>query len=521
MSTRVKIFISYLIMGIVPLFLFIGVISIVALTSVASNPFLMSIYENHENIFKSINDLSRMEMLAQENPESLFDKDMLSGIDKSISDYHVGMILVNGENELYYASGILDEQGMVQKITAARFDETDMRERFDSEHFMSANYHRLEVDSRFLVLGRDLGNDSGTLYIAIETGPTKEVSDKVLKRFIYLLFVTTLGLILFMTFMVTRSMMHSLDMLKNGVRHISEGDLDFSIRTKKRDEVARVVMAFEEMRLRLKESIDAQVREDESRRELVANISHDLRTPVTAIKGYVEGLIDGMANTPEKMERYTKTILSKTIALDRMIDDLFLYSSLDVGKANYHFEAVSAAGFFRSLCNETRLDLEEKGFEVQCSFDIRPDTIVSIDRGMIQRLQHNLTENAVKYCRETDRRVVLSAVEQDGTVVCSTEDNGTGIQADALSNIFERFYRADAARTSTIGGTGLGLQISKRIVEDHGGRIWAESSYGEFTRISWTLPVMAEAGNEVLGSADPQVAGRNGAGPDGARSERQ
>jgi signal transduction histidine kinase len=513
MSTRVKIFISYLIMGIVPLIMFIGVFAFVSFRSIASNPFLMSLTENHENIFKSINDLSRLEILAQEDPESLFDTEMLSGIDKYISDYHVGIVLVNGQNKLYYASGILDEQGMVQKIMTARYDESDLIERFDEEHFLSANYHRLEVDNRFLVLGRDLGNGSGTLYIAVETGPTKEVSDTLLKRFVYMLFVSTLGLILFMTFMVTRSMMHSLDILKKGVSHISEGDLDFSIRTNKRDEVAQVVTAFEEMRLRLKESIDTQVREDESRRELVANISHDLRTPVTAIKGYVEGLIDGMANTPEKMEKYTRTILSKTIALDRMIDDLFLYSSLDVGKVNYHFEAVNAADFFMSLCNETRLDLEEKGFEVRCSLDIRPDTMVRIDRSMIQRLQHNLTENAVKYCRETDRRVVFSVVEKDGAVICSTEDNGTGIQADALPHIFERFYRADAARTSTIGGTGLGLQISRRIVEDHGGRIWAESNYGEFTRISWTLPITAEARNEVPGNAGQSVTDRNGAGP--------
>ncbi len=504
MSTRVKIFISYLIMGIIPLFLFIGIVTFVTFRSIASNPFLMSIGENHDNIFKSINDLSGLEILAQENPDGLFDRDKLSDIDKSISDHHIGIILVDGGSELFYASGILDEQNMVQKITAAQAVHPGLRERFDREHILSEKYYRLDVDDKFLVLGRELENDAGTLYIAVETGATNEISGTLFKRFMTILFVCILGLIFLMTLLVTRSMMQSLKTLKIGVRHISEGDLDFSIRTDKRDEVAQVVMAFEEMRLRLKDSIDAQVKEDESRRELVTNISHDLRTPVTAIKGYVEGLIDGMADTPEKMERYTRTILSKTIALDRMIDDLFLYSSLDVGKANYHFETVTAADFYRSLCNETRLDLEEKDFEVQCSLDIRPDTMVRLDRSMIQRLQHNLTENAVKYCKETGRRVIFTAVERDGAVICSTEDNGIGIQADALPNIFERFYRADAARTSTIGGTGLGLQISRRIVEDHGGRIWAESSYGEFTRISWTLPVMAEAGKE---------------GPDGTGSE--
>lgn len=489
MSTRVKIFISYLIMGIVPLFLFIGIISLAVFGSIANSPFLMSINDDHIDIFKSINHLSGLEILAEENPEGLFDKDMLSDIDRVISKYHIGIMLQDGDKKLFYASGILEEQGLVQKIATAQIKPARVKRRFDSDHFLSPLYYQLDVDRRFMVLGRDLKDGSGALYIAIETGTTKEISDPSAKRFINILFLGTLGLIVLMTFLVTQSMMQSLKMLKNGVRHISEGDLDFSIKTNKRDEVGQVVMAFEDMRLRLKASIDAQVREDESRRELVANISHDLRTPVTAIKGYVEGLIDGMANTPEKMEKYTKTILSKTIALDRMIDDLFLYSSLDVGKANYHFENVSAADFFKSMCNETRLDLEEKGFEVQCSINLPPDVMVKLDRNMIQRLQHNLTENAVKYSRESGRKVLFAVCIKDGTVVCSTEDNGIGIQPDALPYIFERFYRADAARTSTIGGTGLGLQISKRIVEDHGGRIWAESNYGEFTRISWTLPV--------------------------------
>ncbi len=495
MSTRVKIFISYLIMGIIPLFLFIGIISFVAFRSITSNPFLMSISDNNQDVFKSINHLSRLEILAEENPDSLFDKDMLSDVDKLISQYHIGIMLADGDKELFYASEILNEDSLIQKIeTAETIGQHVIREDSDDEHFLPSAYQQLDIDSRFMVLGRNLEDGSGSLYFIIETGPTKEVSNTLLKRFLFILFICTVGLIVFMTFLVTRSMMQSLKTLKNGVRHISEGDLDFSIRTNKRDEVAQVVMAFEEMRLRLKDSIDAQVREDENRKDFVASISHDLRTPVTAIKGYVEGLIDGTANTPEKVEKYNRTILTKTVALDRMIDDLFLYSSLDVGKANYHYEIVSAADFFKGLCNETRLDLEEKGFEVEWSLDIPPDTMVRLDRSMLQRLQHNLTENAVKYCRESGRKVVFSAGVKQDSIICSTEDNGTGIQPDALPKIFERFYRADAARTSTIGGTGLGLQISKRIVEDHGGKIWAESSYGEFTRISWTLPVVVEGG---------------------------
>ncbi len=519
MSTRVKIFISYLIMGIVPLILFLGILSFTVLRTVTSNPFLMNVNDNHESFIKCINRLSGLEILAQENPEGLFDKDMLTDIDKITSEFRIGIVLVDGEKEQFFASGILEGKDLVQKITSSRItNQFGSRKHFESEPSIFPNYYRLNVDSDYLVLGRELERDVGMLYIVVEAEPTEHISDKLPERFLNLLFLGTLGLIVLMTFLVTRGMMQSLKTLKNGVRHISDGDLDFSIKTRKRDEVAQVVNAFDEMRLRLKASIDAQVREDESRRELVANISHDLRTPVTAIKGYIEGLIDGMANTPEKRDKYMSTILSKTIALDRMIDDLFLYSSLDVGKANYHFDNVPALDFFKSFCNETKLDLEEKGFNVQCIIEIPTGITVRLDRSMIQRLQHNLTENAVKYCKESGRRVIFSAGFKDGAVVCSTEDNGTGIQADALPNIFERFYRADAARTSTIGGTGLGLQISKRIVEDHGGIIWAESIYGEFTRISWTLPVEAGTGGALAAGTGTDVVKTGEAGTPGAKA---
>lgn len=491
MSTRVKIFLSYLIMGILPIFLFASITFFAVYRSIESNPFLMSINDNEENLFKSVNYLSRLEILAEENPDGLFDKALLSGIDKVISQCHIGVMLVDGDKEQFYVSRILEQNDLAHKIATAQIKQFRENKEFDGDHFLFPDYQRLYTNSNFFVMGRNLQNNHGTLYIAIESWSSKNGSDTVLKRFSVFLLVGMVGVIVFMTLLVTKSMMQSLRTLKNGVNHIAQGDLDFSIRTNKRDEVAQVIMSFEEMRLRLKSSIYAQIKEDENRREFVANISHDLRTPVTAIKGYVEGLIDGTANTPEKVEKYTKTILSKTVALDRMIDDLFLYSSLDVGKANYHFETVSASNFFGSLYNEIMLDLEGKGFEVKCILEIPPDTMVKLDRSMIQRLQHNLTENAVKYCRESDRKVVFSAGVKEDRIICSTEDNGKGIQSDALPHIFERFYRADAARTSTTGGTGLGLQISKRIVEDHGGMICAESSYGEFTRISWTLPVLS------------------------------
>lgn len=493
MSTRVKLFLSYLVMGFLPIILFIVVMVGLIARTVTASPFLMSLNNDHESILKGVEHMISLEILTRDNPKNLFDQKLLAEADGVLSPYHIGIILTDEHQNIFYASGFIDTKTLMPSIHAAENNLSKPWRHFDSARFIPMGYHMLDLDSDFTVLSRELADGAaGILYFAIETGPTRKVNDRLVGRFFTLLLLAMAGLIVLMTFLVTRSMMQSLKKLKAGVRHISEGDLNFSIRTKKRDEVAQVVMAFEEMRLRLKDSIETQVAEDENRRELVANISHDLKTPVTSIKGYVEGLIDGVADTPEKRQKYLTTILSKTIALDHMIDDLFLYSNLDTGRARYHFEVLPAADVMESLCEEARLDLAERGFEVQCSIQIPRSVKFKLDRQMLRRLLHNLTDNASKYGRESGCKAAFSAEVINGTLLCSLEDNGTGIQPEALPHIFERFYRADAARTSTVGGTGLGLQISRRIVEDHGGRIWAESEYGAYTRMIWTLPVVSE-----------------------------
>ena len=504
MSMRVKLILSYLFMGLLPIILTFVVIFGAIFMAVNSSPFLRSLSDGEDRILTGIDEILNIELLTREKPEALYDKELLSEFEATFMPFHIGIILLDSNKQVFHSSNYLNKEVLLEEILAA--EQTATRENTRSEqndahsgtdHTTFLGYEKLDIKSEFTVLRKYLGEEKlGTLYLAVETGEGKLSTGKGFQRLLAFVFWGMIVLILLMTFLVTNSMMQSLRKLRDGVRHISEGDLNFSVKTKKRDEVAQVLMAFEEMRLRLKASIDAQVKEDENRKALVANISHDLKTPVTSIKGYIEGLIDGVADTQEKKEKYLSTIHEKTIALDRMIDDLFLFSSLDIGRAQYHFETLAANEFFESLCSETKLDLTERGFEVQCNLQIPANIKVKIDRQMIRRLQHNLTENAAKYCKDTDRKVIFSAFLQGPDLICSVEDNGIGIQPADMPHIFERFYRADAARTSMIGGTGLGLQISRHIIEDHGGRIWAESTFGEYTRISWTLPALSMDGGE-------------------------
>jgi signal transduction histidine kinase len=491
MSTRLKLFLSYLVMGFIPILLFMLVIVGAMFRFVSESPFLMSFRGDRENIIHSLDKFLSMEIATRDHPEDLFDEERLQAWDTEFAPYHVGIILTDAHGEVFYISRFLTASGINEEILEECDDEFifSRQNTDDPAHFFG--YDKLGTHDGFTVYEKELDEGrSGTFYLVIETGGVDQLSGNFAGRFMTLILIILAGIILLLTYLVTRSMMQSLKKLKDGVQHIAEGDLSFSIKTNKRDEAAQVVMAFEEMRIRLKASIDAQVKEEENRKELISNISHDLKTPVTAIKGYIEGLIDGVADTPEKREKYLSTVLGKTIALDRMIDDLFLYSSLDIGRTPYYFEDLSAEQYFRDLCKETKLDLTERGFQVECDIQIPQGTQIRADRQMLIRLQDNLIENAVKYAREADRKVTFSVYVQGDMLVCATEDNGIGIQPSELPHIFERFYRADAARTSTIGGTGLGLQISKRIIEDHGGRIWAESEPGVYTRISWSIPVL-------------------------------
>ena len=290
------------------------------------------------------------------------------------------------------------------------------------------------------------------------------------------------------------------------MRSISEGNLDFELKTKGKDEVADIVRAFELMRQHLKDSIDGQLRMEENRRELVANISHDLKTPVTSIKGYVEGLIDGVADTQDKRDRYLKTILDKTLVLDRMIDDLFLFSRLDLGRMPFHFETVEARRFWLDLAEETRLDLSERGFSVHCEIAVPEGVQMRLDRHLIRRVQHNLGENAAKYGDKPEKTVKLSVQVRINRLIITMEDNGSGIPTEELERVFDRFYRADAARNSETGGAGLGLQIARQIVEGHGGTIRLESVVGQYTRVIWALPLEQTVSSGMPGISSSQAA---------------
>lgn len=210
----------------------------------------------------------------------------------------------------------------------------------------------------------------------------------------------------------------------------------------------------------------------------MAGISHDLRTPLTGIKGYVEGLIDGVANTPEKVNKYLNTIHRKACDMDELVDRLFLFSKLDTGKYPFDFELISVNGYFDKIYDDIREEFLKKGLKIHYINKCGEDYKIKIDCREIRRVILNILDNTVKYNDRENKESEFYISKEDGMLVIKISYNGKGVDDEILGKLFESFYRADPSRTNPSQGSGLGLAIAKNIVEAHRGKIEASNNNG-------------------------------------------
>ena len=286
---------------------------------------------------------------------------------------------------------------------------------------------------------------------------------------------------------IYRSIAVPLVKLKKATKNIKEGNLDFVLEVEGNDEFSQLCQDFEEMRKRLKESTEEKILMDKENKELISNISHDLQTPITAVKGYVEGIMDGVADTPEKMDRYVRTIYNKTNEMDHLINELTFYSKIDTNRIPYTFSKLNVEDYFSDCAEELGLEMETRGIELVYANYVEKGVQVIADGEQIRRVIHNIVSNAIKYM-EKPRGIIQLRVKDVGDFIqVEIEDNGKGIAAKDLPYIFDRFYRTDVSRNSSKGGSGIGLSIVKKIMEDHGGKVWATSRLGIGTIMYFVL----------------------------------
>ncbi|MBU9723446.1 MULTISPECIES: sensor histidine kinase [Bacillaceae] len=301
-----------------------------------------------------------------------------------------------------------------------------------------------------------------------------------------LVIIVTNGML---TYFVSQSIIRPIQELMNAAKEISNGNLDYKMEVNnKKDELDQLTADFEAMRLKLKKAQELQNIYEENQKELIASISHDLKTPITSIRGYVKGIQDGVANTPDKLDRYMKTIDQKAQGMNQLIEELFLYSKLDLQSVPFDFEELDLNAYLKDYIEEINFDLEKEGVAVTYNKNEGDVYTVYADRDKIKRVLDNIIQNSLRYMNKEIKQLKISLVEEDVQVLVEIMDNGIGIKEDLLPFIFDRFYRIDSSRSLETGGSGLGLAIVKKIVEEHRGTIWAQSRLGEGTSVIFTLP---------------------------------
>src|SRR5690625_2650917 len=228
---------------------------------------------------------------------------------------------------------------------------------------------------------------------------------------------------------------------------------------------------------------------ERERREFVSNVSHELRTPLTTMRSYIETLTEGAWEDKELAPRFLKVTQNETERMIRMVNDLLQLSRMDQNEYGLKRERVEFAHYFNEVIDRFEINIPEKTTFIR---KIPNDSyLVWMDKDKMTQVLDNIISNAIKYSPEGGK-ITFKVSRRNNQMLVSVADEGMGIPYDRLDKVFERFYRADKARSRKLGGTGLGLAITKELVEAHHGKIWAKSREGKGTTIFFTLPLMSQ-----------------------------
>jgi signal transduction histidine kinase len=275
---------------------------------------------------------------------------------------------------------------------------------------------------------------------------------------------------------MARGMTQPLRDMASAARRMETGDYSVRVQTRSRDEVGRLAAAFNRMSGELENL-------EQSRRDLVANVSHELKTPIAAIRAHLENLLDGV-ETPDPAT--LEVMLAQVERLGRLVDQLLDLSRLESGEVPLRLESLPLQSLVDDLISE--IGMARPGRGVQVRNDVPADLpALSADRERVHQVLFNLVDNAVRFT-PIGGSVTVTARRRNGAVEVAVSDTGAGIPAEHLPRLFERFYRADPARARGDGGTGIGLAIARSVVEAHGGQIRAESEPGRGSVFTFDLP---------------------------------
>ena len=442
-------------------------------------------YAHMENSVQILSELTKkihgeMEKIAREAPDKFNDAAFLAEIDQRLEEDASFLIVRKGEEIVYIGS---NEANIDWYQYLPEYGAIESENNLDGGFYVGGQMQALVKQVDF----EDSEGRQGSAFIITKS----DILKSVFKEFIVDIMVAVICILIFTSGMISiwiyRSVTNPLKKLREATLNIKEGNLDFTIDVNRDDTIGELCADFEDMRKRLKASAEEKLEYDKENKELISNISHDLKTPITAIKGYVEGIMDGVADTPEKMDRYIRTIYNKANDMDRLINELTFYSKIDTNRIPYVFQPINVSSYFSDCIEELSLDLDAKSIKLQYFDYIDSHIKVIADAEQMKRVINNIISNSIKYMDKEKGIIIIRVKDVGDFIQVEIEDNGKGIGIKELPYIFDRFYRTDASRNSKQGGSGIGLSIVKKIIEDHGGQIWANSKENTGTVMYFVL----------------------------------
>ena len=428
--------------------------------------------------------------------------DFKSGIpnQEALADIMHSMMVVNPSVEVY----VLDPEGTIlsyvapEKVVKLKHVSLEPIHKFlnDGEHNIvygddPRNPGEKKIFSAAEV--REDGHLTGYLYIVLASQEYVSASHMVLGSYIIGLSIKSIIVILLISALVgliaiwyiTKELNHII----HGIKLFKSGNLEARIPIKKNNEFDRIGLVFNEMAGTIEQNIRELQGIDELRKELISNISHDLRTPVASIQGYAETLLLKAGKLDaEQQEKYAGIIYKSSDKLKALVDELFELSKLETNQVKLKKESFSIAELVSDVANKYRIISQKKGISIN-TFISNDIPLVEADISLIDRVLQNLIDNAIKFCREGDYINLEIKLSSPSTVKVSIADSGTGISASDLPFIFERYYSGKRHNEST----GLGLAIVKKIIDLHHSVINVMSQPGKGTIFTFQLPVSTAA----------------------------
>lgn len=447
-------------------------------------------------------DFNAITNIAEDNPDKLLDSSVINSITNILAGRDTFIVIRYEDSDFY----IGDKECYDKMLTLPYF----------TEYSKDNSYISLDTKNSLLIRGKDFyftDNAKGQFYLITDLSKLMPYWKNSLRDLMvcFLAIIVITGAILIIW--LYHSIVKPLNILHIATMQIGAGNLDSPVRVTSSDEIGELCRDFEEMRIRLKSILEERIQYEQNTRDMMGSISHDLKTPLTAIKGYAEGLIDGVAATPGKQEKYLKTIIAKAVDMTYLVDELSLFAKIEQNALPYNFTVLNIGSYFEDCIDEIAFDLESHNIKVAYENSTDKDTFITADPEQLKRVINNITGNSVKYMDKSEGIIKITIsnvipppvlpplyrqINEDGTdlippkaqeefIQVEISDNGPGIDKRDLPFIFDHFYRADASRNSSKGGSGLGLAIVQKIISDHNGKIWATSTLGKGTSVYFTL----------------------------------